>query len=223
MSDTGYERYLPELFRTDPFYGRFLKSFQKILSGVNDGVLVDGQPVVGLEDEIDGVSQHFVPDQTPTAFLKWLAAWLALSLREDWDETTQRMLIRRIASFYPRRGTRSGLEDLLNLYLQAGAPPGPPAVVASIVEPVAFQVGVHSTVGVDTWVGGGAPHHFTVLVDFQVVTPSSLELKPRAVADIVDREKPAHTYYDLQLLIPTIQVGVRSTVGQDTVLGNKVA
>jgi phage tail-like protein len=219
----GYERYLPELFRTDPFYGRFLKSFEKILSGVNDGVLIDGQPVVGLEDEIDRVSQHFVPDQAPREFLKWLAAWLALSLRDDWDEATQRMLTRRIASFFPRRGTRSGLEELLNLYLQAGAPPGPPAVIASIVEPVAFQVGVHSTVGMDTWVGGGAPHHFTVLVDFQVVTPSSLELKPRAVADIVDREKPAHTYYDLQLLIPTIRVGVRSTVGMDTVLGNKVA
>lgn len=218
-----YERYLPETFRTDPFYGRFLTSFEKVLSGISDGVLVDGAPVVGIEEQVDRVSQHFVPDLAPQAFLKWLGAWVALSLRDDWDVATQRMLIRRIASFYPRRGTRGGLEELLNLYLQVGAPPGPPQVVARIVEPRTLQVGVHSTVGVDTWVGGGAPHHFTVLVDFTVVTPLSLELKPRAVADIVDREKPAHTYYDLQLLIPTIQVGVRSTVGQDTVLGNKVA
>lgn len=223
--DAGYERYLPAVYRADPFWARLLKPFEKVLSGVDDGILVEGSPLQGLEQTVDGIHRHFVPDEAPRAFLKWLAAWLALSLRDDWDEATQRSLIGSIASLYPARGTRPGLEGMLDLYLRASDPPPPgqpPEVTVSIVPPVALQVGVHSTVGVDTWVGGGAPHYFVVRVDFDRVGPRSLELRPRAVVDIVDREKPAHTYYDLEVLIPTLCVGVRSTVGEDTVVGNKL-
>jgi phage tail-like protein len=223
--ERGFERYLPAFYRADPFWARLLKPFEKVLSGVGDGVTIDGAAVPGLEEVVDGIHRYFDPDETPRDFLKWLAAWLALSLREDWDEPTQRSLIRSIASLYPIRGTRRGLEAMLDLYLRASDPPPPglpPEVAVSIVEPVALQIGTHSTVGVDTWVGGGAPHLFTVRVDFDRIGPRSLDLRPRAVVDIVDREKPAHTYYELELLIPTLQVGVRSRVGVDTVLGNKL-
>jgi hypothetical protein len=32
-------------------------------------------------------------------------------------------------------------------------------------------------------------------------------------------EKPAHTYYTLEVVVPAFQIGVQSTVGVDTLLG----
>lgn len=212
----GYEQYLPALFQDDPFWVRFLKPFERLLS---TGATVDGSAIDGLEQVIDRMHERFVPELAPQNFLAWLAGWLALTLREDWDELAQRTLIRRISGLYPGRGTRAGIEAMLALYLAAGSS-SPPSV--SVVEALAFQVGVHSTVGVDTWVGGDLPHHFTVRVDFPASNLATFDLRRRAVIDIVEREKPAHTIYDLEVLIPTMQVGVRSTVGVDTVLGNKL-
>lgn len=37
--------------------------------------------------------------------------------------------------------------------------------------------------------------------------------------NIIDREKPAHTYYDITIEVPTLQVAEHSTVGRDTLLG----
>jgi hypothetical protein len=36
---------------------------------------------------------------------------------------------------------------------------------------------------------------------------------------IIDREKPAHTYYRLEVVMPFMQIGVHSTLGKDTVVG----
>jgi hypothetical protein len=43
--------------------------------------------------------------------------------------------------------------------------------------------------------------------------------KEQIARSIIDQEKPAHTYYELLVQFPTIQVGVTSTVGKDTLLG----
>ena len=217
MSDNGgYEQHLPALYQGDSFWARFLKPFERIFS--TGATLAGGVTVQGFEQVIDQMHERFVPDLAPRNFLGWLAAWLALTLREDWDEPTQRTLIRRISSLYPQRGTPAGILSMLELYL----PTTPPAPTVSIVEASALQVGVTSTVGVDTWVGGDLPHHFTVRVEFPRTNLATFELRRRAVIDIVEREKPAHTFYDLEMLIPTMQVGVHSTVGVDTVLGNEL-
>jgi phage tail-like protein len=221
----GLERYLPALYRDDDFWARFLTPFGKVLS---TGATVNGEAVPGFEATIDRVHRLFDPVETPDSFLPWLAAWVALPVREDWDEDTRRKLIQEVVPLYTLRGTRAGLEDLINLYLDATGPSSP---AVTIVDPVPLQVGWistvgkeegASTVGVDTWVGGGGPHRFTVRVDFSGVALESVEVWPRAVAHLVDREKPAHTYYDLDVLIPTICVAARSTVGVDTALGNKL-
>ena len=39
------------------------------------------------------------------------------------------------------------------------------------------------------------------------------------IAALIDLEKPAHTFYDLDLQFPTMQIGVTSTIGVDTLLG----
>jgi hypothetical protein len=39
------------------------------------------------------------------------------------------------------------------------------------------------------------------------------------VTAILDMEKPAHTYYALEVETPTLQLGVHSTISVDTLLG----
>ena len=74
-----------------------------------------GQPP-GLETTIGHVADYLDPATTRADFLPWLAGWVALSLRADWDEQTRRDFIAQIVSLYQQRGTLPGLLKMLSLY-----------------------------------------------------------------------------------------------------------
>jgi len=209
---------LPAVFQEDRqagapnFLGRFLLAFEQILLGLGDA----GDP--GLEETIARIYRYFEPgaaladgERAPKEFLQWLAGWVALTLREDWDELRQRDLIAKAAQLYRLRGTKRGVEEFLRIYTRLGA---------SIDElGTAFQVGVHSTVGVDTVLDGGAPFFFRVHVLLPSTQPEEIKAQRIIAHSIVDLQKPAHTYYSLSVETPTFQIGVHSTVGADTLLG----
>ena len=190
---------LPAVFQEDreggapDFLGRFLLGFEQVLLGLGD---VD-EP--GLEETIARIYRYFEPgaavapgERAPREFLQWLAGWVALTLREDWDELRQRDLIAKAVPLYRLRGTRRGVEEFLRIYTRLGV---------SIAETdTAFQVGVHATL---------------------LPSPQPEEIKAqRMVAHaIVDLQKPAHTYYALTVETPVFQIDVHSTVGIDTLVG----
>jgi phage tail-like protein len=233
---SSYLDYLPAIYQEDGevgqpnFLGRFLLAFEKILTGLGD---VD-EP--GLEEILDGivdpvsgaillagVHRYFNPggpdvperERAPAEFLEWLAGWVALSLRADLDELRQRDFIARAVSLYRLRGTKQGLEELVRIYTR----------LAPTIDEMktAFQIGVHSTIGVDTVLDGGAPHYFKVTVRLSTTNPKEIRRQREVITAIVDLEKPAHTTYNrgenLVVLTPTFQIGVHSTVGVDTLLG----
>lgn len=216
---SSYLRYLPTLFQENAdeegvsFIGRFLLAFEKILSGFDD------PDELGLEEILDRIHTYFAPlaptdqplDQTPTEFLPWLAGWVALSLREDWTEEEKRRLLSRIVPLYRQRGTKTGLADLLHTYTGMG--------VEILEFNQALQLGVVSTVGKDTSIGGGSPHYFLVKLVLETLDDLNFERRKQIARAIIDQEKPAHTYYDLIFEFPTMQIGVTSTVGEDTLLG----
>src|SRR5262249_40193319 len=129
---SSYLTHLPALFQEDPFVGRFLLAFERILSGLKPpdsdeprlatGGETSEQPL-GLEEIVDKISTYFVPgpqlapaERAPAGFLPWLASWVALSVREDWEEEEKRRFISRIVSLYRHRGTKYGLEQILETY-----------------------------------------------------------------------------------------------------------
>jgi phage tail-like protein len=203
------------------FLGRFLLGFEKLLLGLGD------PDERGLDEIVANIHRYFEPGagqasadhRAPKEFLPWLASWLALVLREDLDtdpvlrEERQRNLIANASDLYLRRGTKRGIVDYVQSY----------TTVAPLIEELdtAFQIGVHSTVGEDTLIDGGAPFFFSVTVR---IPPARFVADAKKVAEvsraIIDQQKPAHTYYTLKVVVTSgLQVHVQSTVGVDTILG----
>ena len=169
---SSYLDYLPAIFSQDPFLGRFLLAFEAVLSGVG------GQP--GLETTISGIASYLDPATTDTEFLPWLAGWVALSLRADWDEPTRRGFIAQIVPLYRLRGTQAGLRQILALYT------GEPVEIFD-----AFD---------------NLPYFFEVKLTLSEADPALLQSKQQIARAIIDQEKPAHTFYALQIAVPTMRL-----------------
>ena len=212
---SGLLEYLPSIYHEDEFVGRFLSAFEKVLLGRDDDIEI-GSP--GLEQTIDNIASLFtpraqpphLPDETPAEFLTWLSGWVALTLRADLDELRQRDFIARAVSLYRLRGTKRGLEEVIGIYTRLGV---------TIWEPSdALQLGDHSTVGVDTVLGGGTPHFFRILIRLATTEPEVIKNQVQVVTDIVNMEKPAHTRFILEYETPQLEIGETSRVGVDTLL-----
>jgi phage tail-like protein len=170
---SSYLGYLPAIFRQQPFLGRFLLAFETVLSGTDAE-----RP--GLEATIGRVADYLDPATTEAEFLPWLAGWVTLGLRADWDEATRRSFIEQIVPLYRLRGTKAGLERMLELY--AGQRPD---VDDDFDQPA---------------------HFFQVRLRLTEADPELLQRKQQIARAIIDQEKPAHTFYALQVAVPTMRL-----------------
>jgi phage tail-like protein len=221
---------LPSIFSDDPahFLGRFLLAFEHVLTGLAglDGAGTTQADAIGeaadtdsdlgidgLEETIAGISTLFDARETPEEFLPWLAGWVALGLRADWTVAQKRDFLAKIVPLYRRRGTKENLADLLKIY--TGLTP-----VITGAEDTECQIGVHSTIGKDMQLGGAPAHRFHVSVTMPNPDPETLQRQFQIASALIDLQKPAHTTYELEIVFNTMQLGVRSTIGRDTLLGS---
>lgn len=201
--------YLPAIYQEDPFLGQFLLAFEKVLLGCADEVDLGYR---GLEEEVAGLAELFDPQKTPEEFLAWLAGWTAFTLRADLDAAKQREFLAQIIRLYRWRGTKQNLQELLKIFTV-----GLPTVTETAA--AEFQIGTHATIGQDTYLGGGPPHFFRVVIRLPRATPEAQERQMGIARALIELEKPAHTSYELEVIFPSMQIGVYSTVGVDTLLG----
>ena len=172
---SSYLQYLPAIYRTDEFIGRFLHIFEDIL-----------QP---LEATVDNISYYFDPGMTPESFLSWLASWLGLVLDERWTTDRHRELITSAVELYRWRGTRRGLAEFLRIYT---------GVVPQITEPVSgpkAKLGPNTKLGLNAYLGGGEPFNFTVTIAMEDLAEVDINI----VRAIIEAQKPAHTTYTLNV------------------------
>lgn len=126
---SSYLRYLPPVLWEDepdaPEFslGAALRIFEKILTGIGDGVRVEhGDHEHGpITSSIARLDRLFDAWKTPEPFLPWLASWVALEFptlqgRLLWDEYQQRKATAEIARIYRLRGLKAGLSRYLDLY-----------------------------------------------------------------------------------------------------------
>jgi phage tail-like protein len=204
-----------------PFLNNFLLAFEKVLLGRNDGIeLRDGSPQFpgaspprfqGLEEKVASLHTLFDAGQTPGCFLDWLASWCALTLRMELTEPTRRTVLANIIPLYRIRGTRKYMERLLALFVGGG-------ITVDDEPKPGFQIGRHSTIAKDTYVGGNAPHYFHVRLSRPSGDESRNAALLRLTHELIELAKPAHTHYTLELLATRFQLGIHSQVGADTIL-----
>ena len=201
---------LPAIYSEDAFLGRFLLAFEQVLTGLDGG---EPLPAQGVEETIAEIASLFDARETREDFIPWLAGWVALGLRADWTVAQKRDFLAKIVPLYRRRGTAENLADLLKIY--TGLSP-----VITGVEDTDFQIGVHSTIGADTWIEGRPPHYFEVSVTMPNPDQKTLQRQTQIASALIDLQKPAHTTYKLNVVFDTMQVGKRATIGVDTLLGS---
>lgn len=230
-----YAQFLPPVYRGDPpradFLDRFLGPAQSVLEGI-EGEIRD------LPHLFDPASS---PSGEPPSWLGWLSGWLAFILDEHWTEPQAREYVARAFELYGKRGTIEGLRRYLKIYAEVEAHIEEPAREAKIwslgdagllgfstmLAPGPLQGAVagstatvdqsHLTTGEDFGAAlfEDVAHRFCVRVYCAELTrPGALEV----VRAVLDREKPAHTTYDLCVIEPLMRVGVQARVGIDTIV-----
>ena len=216
--------YLPAIYHEldDPdapsFLAQFLRAFERILLGGaelrQEDAAEDPSETIedGLQEEIAALPLLLGPEETPEEFLPWLAGWAALSYHPYLSIDRRRRLLANIIPLYRLRGTRKYMEDILRFCVDA-------FISVNDAEIPGLQVQSHSTVGIDTYIGGGPPHFFSVKLVAPKLNQHEKEIQVAIAHSIIEFAKPAHTFYELSLISPRMQVGVHSTVGLDTVLG----
>ncbi|WP_333738007.1 phage tail protein [Streptomyces sp. IBSBF 2806] len=138
MPESSYLRFLPPVVWQDTpagsefSLGDALSVFEKILTGIDDQVPIvhhtntrvaddESHTHVALTQQIASLHRLFDPWTTPPEFLPWLASWVSLRFpelqgRQLWDEYQRRKATAAISRTHRRRGLRSGLDAILDLY-----------------------------------------------------------------------------------------------------------
>jgi len=155
-----YLQFLPPIYdELDEanFLGRFLLAFEGVLTPV--------------EQIVDNFDLYLDPHTTPEFFLGELAAWLDVTLDENWPLEKRRELVEQAAGLYSLRGTRQGLIHCLQSLLYKD-------LKVEITEPP------------------DKPHHFEVVLRLSPGQAADRTMVER----LIEANKPAHTTFSLQIV-----------------------
>ncbi len=147
----------------------------------------------GIEDKIDQIHTYFDPYEAPEDFLPWLASWVAFTLDENWPIEKKRYLIKKAVDFYRIRGTVKGLKLFLKLFTEVE-----PEILENQWPFRGFQIGVNSTIGVDSIILPPVNLAHCFIVDFPIHPDEVTDELIIKIHDIIRAQKPAHTTYFLR-------------------------
>ncbi|MBI3273449.1 MAG: hypothetical protein HYZ53_30980 [Planctomycetes bacterium] len=211
-------RFLPAVYREsskgDGFLERFVSVFDRALEPIRSGA-------TEFQARLDPLS-------APADFLPWLAGILGVANDPAWPTEARRRFLARAGRLFRTRGTPAGIADALEAFL--GRRPSLEEHFRRRPEPTEAEpragIELPFRVGVDpdreAWYAHA--HRFTV-----VLRPGECadDAARRALARVVEAEKPAHTLFDFRVgeegpgpaLVPEGPAAPR--IGVDAVLGEE--
>lgn len=194
---TVYINCLPTLYGEIDFVRRLVSLFEQAFD-----------PAI---QTLDTLWAYLDPLTAPRAMLPFLAEhWVAFPLDRRWNLKEQRRLIRNAVKLYRWRGTRRGLLFYLRLYTGldledasfdidldfAELPEEKQNISIQEISSQGFILG-KASIGEDAMLGGGRPYHFIVKICY----PQSFQLDEPLIREIIEREKPAFSTYELNLQV----------------------
>ena len=232
-----YLKYLPSMYRADSSSADLL-----------DRLLSLAETALGdLRGEIIGLTRLFDPAAAGylgyPSWFAWLSGWLAWQLDQNWTEGEAREFLAEAFRLYSMRGTVDGLRRYLKIYGGVNAFISEPALNTTV-----WSLGANSTLGFTTMLAPGSAAgsilDSTAILDaanltgpadafgsdlfddvanrFCVEINAGELTRPGALAAVravLEREKPAHTVYELCIVPARMRVGAQSRIGIDTVIG----
>lgn len=148
------------------------------------------------------------PAGSGIGLIEWLGSWIGTPLRRDRGERWNREWLRLGGRLQPWSGTAAGVAAALKTYLR-----GEVQQVNIFDAANPLQIGLVSTVGVDTVINGNPPSFFWVDL---VANPRNSALYSaegfatfiQTAQETIRQGKPAHTDYDLRIQAHPMQIGV---------------
>jgi phage tail-like protein len=228
-------RYLPAIYGNDALRRDLLERFLSL----HESVLGE------LENSIARLPQLFDPQGAPhgefPSRLSWLAGWLAFDLAAIWSEPDARTYLAGAFELYGKRGTAEGLRRHLEMYAGVHA-----RIIELAAHSDPWSLGHNSVLGFSTRLASahaqgavlgatatlgqshltradelGAALFDDVAHRFCVHVYAAELSRPGALEDVravVEREKPAHSEYDLCVIDACMRVGVQASLGVDTII-----
>jgi len=173
-----YLRFLPEMYERDRLLSRFLMLFESFW-----------QP---LDRQVDTISEYFDVDLTTKRMVDFMGSWVGMMPESALPDDRKRALVKNAVELYRKRGTRLGLKRFLELVTGGSAHIEEHRSSDLVLGPNAFM-------GHETALGkGNVPHSFTVYVSIPAQVRDVLDWET-VLANLIEREKPAHTQYSLVL------------------------
>jgi phage tail-like protein len=177
-----YLKYLPEIYESDEFVGRFLmliESFWKPIS-----------------QQVDQIDSYFDPSLTPDAFIPWLASWVGMPMDSFLPLDRVRILLKNAMSLNQRRGTRHALITFLEIYTSG-------KVDISERRSRNFILGQKSNLGIEIGLGKNNKPN-SILIDIEAPeselgrTGYTKDMYQRKMSSVVRSLVPAQTVYDVR-------------------------
>jgi len=235
--EEGWLRYLPAIYSRDATSRVFLERALALFEGLLDeqDTLIDDLPLL--------FDPWAAPDTAPRpAWLDWLAGWVDASIGEAWEGAVRRRVVADAFQAHATRGSKASLRALVALHTGATA-----RITELAPATGPWALGGEFGLGFDTALAPAAPdgavlgstavversrltppedfgvpafadvaHRFAVHVyAAQLSSPDTLE----QVRRVLDREKPAHTTYELCVIEPRMRVGAQAVLGVDSIVG----
>lgn len=104
-------RYLPAVFGEEPVSADFTDRFLAVLDRTQRGIEAWSDRSAEFYDPLSA------PAETGRDFLTWLASWVGVTLDRHLPLDRRRKILKSVGKLFTLRGTKSGLRQMLMLYL----------------------------------------------------------------------------------------------------------
>ncbi|RZN44152.1 MAG: hypothetical protein EFT35_00420 [Methanophagales archaeon ANME-1-THS] len=207
----SYLRYLPAAYQEDEASKDFLERFLSLFESFLDD----------KENEITHLARYVDVEATPAEFLAWLGTWVGAVFDESWSAEKRRRFLQQAAALYKKRGTRAGLEEIIEIYT------GYKPMIVENAQLYRQNTATRTSCGVNKELksslehlfGAPTPHRFCVLLHPpQVRTEAQL----KTIKSIIETEKPAHTAAGVVVLQPWFYLHLHTYLGINTYLSQPV-
>jgi phage tail-like protein len=214
---TGNEAHSPRLSTIRIYYPRMtLLSYLPAIYAEEDketGFLERWLALFGsffedMDKQIAGIAKHLDPESVSGDYLKWLASWVGIASDDHWTDEQLRNLIAAAPEIYRKRGTREGIERMIEIYVGER-----PLIIEYFQLHQIRSNSDFSSIVNELYTMN--PYTFCVLMKAERIENE----KQRSIVErLINEQKPAFTEAKLILLQPWLYMDMHTYLGINTYL-----